>query len=137
MMKYKYFVILLIVTVSCNSGSNSERFNSQIELSKSEVLEVHDELMLDLGRLQALKKQLEKNDEDSILLERSNVIKVAIENIETADKSMWDWMHNFDGSYKHQNDSITLLYYQTKLNEIQHVKQLFDSAIYNGNTLAE
>lgn len=136
-MKYKYLVILLIVTVSCNSGSKNERLNNQIDLNKTEAIEVHDELMVDLGKLHELKKQLEKNDEDSIPLERSNAIKIAIKKIEIADKSMWDWMHNFDVSFQHQNDSITLKYYNDKLSGIKKVKELFDSAIWSGNKLID
>ena len=126
-----YVILLLVLTVACNKTSNSNEFASQIKKSKSDAITIHDELMTEMGNLNSLKKKLEIIAQDS-LSEEINDVKISITAIEKADKSMWDWMHNFDVTYAHDDDSITLEYYRSQLDDIKKVRQLFNEAFSQG-----
>ena len=134
-MKSLSIALLLIITVSCNNISTNETVLEQIELYKSDAIVVHDELMIQLGQLKLLKNKLQKMDNDSIFLDQHENIEFAIGTIDEADKSMWDWMHNFDVTYANEEDSVVLMYYESKLRSIEQVKLLFDSAISKGNKM--
>ena len=134
-MKSLSIALLLIITVSCNNISTNETVLEQIELYKSDAIVVHDELMIQLGQLKLLKNKLQKMDSDSIFLDQRENIEFAIGTIDEADKSMWDWMHNFDVTYANEEDSVVLMYYESKLRSIEQVKLLFDSAISKANKM--
>lgn len=130
-MKKKYFILVLVLTVACNNNSSSDEIASHVNSSKSDAIELHDEIMADMGKLNSLKKSLQSYKKNTSN-ENNKDLSLAIESIEKADKSMWDWMHNFNATFIHEDDSITLLYYQSKLDEIKKVKKLFSIAFSEG-----
>lgn len=133
-MKIINIIFILLLTASC-THSNNDKVLGEIELTKSNAIELHDSLMADMGKLNLIKKRLKSRLENSdSVIEK---IENAILKVDKADKAMWDWMHNFDVAYSHQDDSITLHYYRAKLSDIKEVKEKFDSAFYKSNKLLE
>ncbi len=135
-MKRILTISILFLTVSCSNISSNEQILKEIDFNKSEAIELHDELMAKMGELKSLKKQLNILVADSIE-NKNGEIELSVVKIEQADKSMWDWMHDFDIAYTNDNDSITLNYFEAKLESIRKVENLFDSAIYQSNQLIE
>ncbi len=106
-----------------------------IETVKLQTIELHDKLMLDMGKLSEIKKSLEviaKDSSDTIQL--SNILN-AINQLSSADKAMWDWMHNFDIAYQAEQDSLILIYFDLQLKKIQEVNSLFETSIFEGEKL--
>jgi hypothetical protein len=128
-MKISIIFLLLIITVSCTSKSDINNAQKRIEANRSTTIDIHDELMENMGDLRSLKKSLLIKKLDTALQFSNDQIELAIKGIDHADYTMWDWMHNFDVTYTHEDDSVTLKYYKAKLKSIEEVKMLFDSAI--------
>jgi len=126
-------VSLLFLTNACkNNNVNSLKIESKKEL----VLELHDELMLDLPEIKRINKVIEQHLGDS---SQNNAdgerVKMALSNLNKADKAMWDWMHHFDVAYQHENDSLTLLYFDDQYYKLQLVQTGIDSAIQGGKNI--
>ena len=134
-MKKIFGVLLFVLAVSCSSTSSDEKIFQQIEIVKSDAIDIHDKLMIQMGDLKSRKKELGE------LLKVSNdstkKIELYIQSITDADQAMWDWMHNFNISYLESNDSLTLVYFEAKLKGIEEVKLLFDSAMSQSEELVE
>lgn len=109
--------------MSCVTNSNTSDYTSEIKNTKAKTIETHDLLMENMGRLRSLKKQILTKDSLNL-----NSIEL-LAKIDSADKSMWDWMHQFKVNYEAENDSLTLSYFEDKFNKINEVQLLFDSAI--------
>ena len=136
-MKTKITFLLLFLTVSCSYKSGKGAILERSEFKKTEAIKVHDELMAQMGELRSLEKKLLVVLLNNDSLDRNDSIEIAIKRVEAADKSMWDWMHDFDVAYVADTDSLTFIYFDSKLESIQHVKMLFDSAIYKSLKLVE
>ena len=128
-------VLLLVLMVSCSRAPNNESVFKQIEIVKAETMDIHDELMIQMGDLKSLKMDLTELFEVSN--DSAENIGLSIKNISNADNAMWDWMHNFNIAYQDKNDSITFIYFESKLKELKEVKSLFDSAIGQSRELME
>lgn len=127
--------ILLILTVSCNETKRNTEVEKEISLTRIHAVEVHDKLMKKMGELNSMRKKLQLIVMDSTAIGSYDEISLAINELLKADKSMWDWMHNFDVTYAHENDSLTLGYYKNKLKEINDVELLFDSSMAGASKL--
>ena len=134
-MKNFLSILLFSLTVSCSNTSSDDRVLNKIEIAKSEAVDIHDELMLQMGDLKSLKKELSQ----LLVISKGSTekVEVSIVKISDADKAMWDWMHNFNIAYQGKNDSLTLVYFESKLKGIQEVSLLFDSAINKSAELLE
>ena len=88
-----------------------------------------------MSELNSIRKKLQLIVIDSTAIGSYYEISLAINELLKADKSMWDWMHNFDVTYTHENDSLTLSYYKNKLKEINDVELLFDSSMAGASKL--
>ncbi len=132
-MKHVLIILILSLTVSCTNNTENSTLKSEIDLSRTQAVKIHDELMEKMGELNSLKKELEVMAADSGYIDRNAEIELFIHSIIVADKSMWDWMHNFNVAYADENDSVTLIYFEEKKKSIEHVKVLFDSAISSAN----
>lgn len=130
-------VLILILTVSCTYNSENRKLIEEIELIREQAVHIHDDVMERLGELNSLQKSLELILMDSLSKNSADEIANVITLLNEADKSMWDWMHNFDVAYANENDSITLEYYNRKLNEIEYIKSLFDSSMTRADKLSE
>ncbi len=126
---------LLNITIACSLNSKKNSYNIDIEKVKSQTIELHDKLMLDMGKLLKVKKTLEVMAKDSSdAAQLSNTLN-AINQLYSADKAMWDWMHNFDIAYRVEQDSVTLLYFDSQLRMIQEVDSLFETSIAEGQKI--
>lgn len=136
-MNHITIILTLILTVSCTNNSENRRLIKEIELSREQAVHIHDDVMERMGALNSLKKSLELELTNSLSMNNTDEIVDVITLLAEADKSMWDWMHNFNVAYANQNDSVTLEYYNRKLKEIGYVKSLFDTSMTRADKLSE
>ncbi len=127
--KTNILLIALLLTVSCTNTSDNIKTNENIESQKQLILNIHDDLMLDMGELKNLTKALDVIVEDSVQGAKTQIIaSVAIEHLQMADKAMWDWMHQFDIAFQGDKDSLTLNYFLHQYKLIKEVQVLFDES---------
>ena len=127
-------LFLLFVTFSCNNNSKEcKDISCEIERTKKETIDMHDVVMARMGEIRSLKSTLEKADSIATDEEHLKIVEL-INQINSADKEMWDWMHSFNASYKGETDSLTLIYFKGKLEGIRSVREAMDTAIKNGNS---
>jgi hypothetical protein len=144
-----YHLIAVFLIFSC---STSERESDsaaddltpeQQEVSDLEdrVIEVHDEVMPQLGTLVSLKEQLEaKNKElassgDAGAKDQVIINSLVIENLDQAHEGMMDWMRKFEPVDLEGDPEANVKYLQQELDKISSVKQQVNNAISGAEDL--
>ena len=97
MMKNIYLLIFgLCVIISCNTEKKRE------DALYKEVMDIHDEVMPEMGKLRALSKSLQLNADsimqDSTQLDPEELVRIdsLIKRLERANESMLQWMRDFE-----------------------------------------
>jgi len=90
MKKYALIVILAVVAVSC--GKQESKAQKEFNKAKQEVLDVHDELMKEMGTIgeliQKIKPKMDTTD-------TNHSYENALAQLKHAHAFMFSWMHNF------------------------------------------
>lgn len=128
-------LLILSLTVSCGYQSQSKLLEKELHAKKEKNINLHDELMEKMSVLNSTKKLLQALREDSTFEGNQDDFIIAINALVESDKSMWDWMHNFDIAYKNENDSISLIYFEDKYKILQKIDTAFDASISEGEKL--
>ena len=97
-MNYKLLILLLIISVftACNDDKKVE------EKAFKEVMEIHDEVMPEMGTLRGLAKSLRakidslESDSTEMILKKKGEMKKLAESLDAANESMMDWMRQFE-----------------------------------------
>ena len=97
-MNYKLLILLLIISVftACNDDKKVE------EQAFKEVMEIHDEVMPEMGTLRGLAKSLRtkidslESDSTEMILKKKDEMKKLAESLDEANESMMDWMRQFE-----------------------------------------
>ena len=132
-MKNTLLFFLLLVTFSCNQSESNGEMSNQISTVKKETIEMHDVVMADMGKLRSLRDSLLSLSVRNDSIESVQLRKI-IFNLDSVDKAMWDWMHNYNVNFKSETDSATLVYFHRKYLDIQQIKQLFENSISSGQS---
>ena len=134
-----FFFVLLFILGSCGSGSRQTQ-EEQLQGEKWDaVMANHDIVMPMMGDTRKVGKQLkafrDKQSEGATdLLTKANQL---IADLEKADESMMDWMHDFkklgelQGTMSHEE---ILQYLDKEDQRMKKVKELFDTSIEQGQT---
>lgn len=125
--------ICAILLVAC--GPNKEK--QQEELSK-EVIAVHDEVMPKMGELSKLRRELKDSinawtsdsiADHSIQIQESTVL---VTDLDSADKSMMNWMHEYTGGqglYDHEEVMKYLNEEKVKITAVkEHMNKSMEAA---------
>lgn len=81
-------------------GTSTDKFDAtQLEAQQTawdKVMVLHDEVMPKMGTMNQLTKSLKTQWESNEKLDvaTKDDISIAIQELESADEGMWDWMHN-------------------------------------------
>ncbi|MEQ8550964.1 MAG: hypothetical protein RIC03_23815 [Cyclobacteriaceae bacterium] len=118
-MKFLYSLIICLSVIACSS--TSEKKKDDLPALKDEVMKVHDEVMPKMGALMKAKKQLLKKAEtETDSLKTMKYLEVSGQ-IELANESMMDWMHNYDPNF--DGDEVAMKnYLNEKKKSIDKVK---------------
>ena len=145
MKKIILFLILILLFVNCNSNktANTDKNTTETEQTtmpewkklKEETMAIHDSSMKYMGELKMLKKQLQEKIKSASGEEKQELQKT-LEQVEKADKDMWDWMHNYKQP-KEENitpDSLQKFFEEEK-KKISIVDKQISEAIKNAKQL--
>lgn len=119
-------VFFLVVTISaCNSSEK------EVEKLKSEVMKVHDEVMPKMDDIMRLSSELKEMEAslDSTQVDKMKMIERKKAALKSADSSMMDWMHSYDGEMLEMTDEEKMDYLNDEMVKIKAVKQRMLSAI--------
>ena len=121
-------ICLFLVQNACKEASINE-----IEVLKTEVMDIHDSIMPYMTKIYKDKEYLEQFKNDSIntdtLLLRG--IDKTIRYLKLAEDGMWEWMSNYDKiaeNIESQSDSTKMTIYQKEKLSIIQVR---DDMIYS------
>lgn len=129
-MKYNVIFVTMLFLFGCSTAENRDA----VQKKHSEVMEIHDIAMEKMGEMAKLKKELKSNlNSDSTNAEK---LQIAIENLEIADKVMWDWMHNYHQEIVDtSNVEAALKYLEKQYGDVKVVEEKINTSLKNGKDL--
>jgi len=123
--------MLLLTHASCSSNTNREK-----ELLYKEVMEIHDAVMPKLSDINRIKRNLKDQMESNPSIDdklKSNV-GVIINELNTADDSMMNWMNAFKVPNDLADEQVILYLKEEKL-KISRVSEQMESSLANGSKM--
>lgn len=135
----KYILILASLIFALSFSCKGEKKDSPESNQMGEVIAIHDEVMPKMGKIGSLVAQLRKKiDSDQGGIEE----KKAMEDLQDANKSMMDWMQDFNKRFNHEeitNDKTLTEKKKQWLNEeeekVKIVKEKINTSIANAEAL--
>jgi len=149
MKKYSFIPALLLVLAACQNSNTSKESENQENNSPEareqalyrQVINIHDEVMPKLQAISNLKGEVEEkidefeaNDKEDTLL---NTLREQLINLDVADQSMMDWMHDFKTTYDGWTHEETMEYLQKEKERILQTGELVDESIASARSLLE
>jgi hypothetical protein len=132
--RFSIYVLVATLFFSCETDKKS------VEELQADVIEVHDEVMPKMDDIMKLKAQLKLIKADTAeVLPSDELILVnnLIDNLEKADKSMMNWMRNYDSLMEGMSEEEKLTYLMKEEAAIKLVKQKMLSAISEAKIFLE
>jgi hypothetical protein len=134
MKKLQFIPLLLIMLIAgCSGKKRSENAPKSWDDLKSEVMAVHDEIMPKMGKLMALKKQidekigkLEAEDPDAEQLQQLRNISTSLEN--SHDKMM-QWMREYNPNFEGMVEQEIMEYLDMQKQKIKDVGEMTSQSI--------
>ena len=134
----KHFIYLLLFLTACESSNidNEKKVERpEVESKKAEVMAIHDFAMEKMGEMVKLKAALKEKKIDST---QTKVINQAIQDLEDADKLMWDWMHGYKAQIVDTSSTeIALEYLVDQKIKVDIVNIKIKESLKNGYELLE
>ena len=136
------YIFVLFVLISCSNNNNLHLSNVQL---LDDIMEVHDDLMLEMKNIKNIKTNLLEIDG----IEEDNE---AVKNLDIARMSMMNFMKDFSNEFSfdkypmdkktHDNlEGIDLLQVNNKLNEfkksIDDVSEKFETSMSSGQKILD
>ena len=133
---FLYLTFIGLLTFQFSACTNSD--NSETQQLHDEMMKIHDDVMPKMSNINKLSKTIEKIlgelEEGTPQYEKS---KLAMYDLNRADKAMWDWMNEYaDNSQKISEENLAEFYKKEKV-KIQEVSDLMLSSIANGEQLVK
>jgi len=124
-------------TEEASGKFNTEQLAAQQE-AWDKVMVIHDEVMPKMGAMHSLTKALKENWETNDQLDAAakDSFSIAIQEMESADEGMWDWMHKLK-QLKPLRESESHEAILTYLGEQEQSMILVREAMVNSMTRAE
>lgn len=119
---FVFTALLALLLASCSNVN-------EVEKLKAEVMEVHDEVMPEMGNLMNLKKRLkDKIAYSDSIGESTEELDQVVHNLEGADEAMMEWMRNYKDPSSEMTKDQALKYLNEKMKSIKEVKQKINSS---------
>jgi hypothetical protein len=132
-MKYSLIILFSILIIACQPPKKNQ------ESLHTEVMAVHDSLMMDMGKLSDRKTKLTAiiSNLDSIKTAQSSLdtsnLKTTIFDaklsLTKADDAMMDWMNGFNPDYTNKSEQEVEVYLKNQKTKIEEVKTLFKNSL--------
>ncbi|WP_121667675.1 hypothetical protein [Mesonia aquimarina] len=119
----KYLIIALVFTsvtlLSCNNSEKSSE--KKYESAMTHVLEVHDEVMPEMTKLNNLISKLQEKIDTSDTKEKAKLYQNAMNDLKGAHAFMMEWMRDFAEKFPNalKEPNYTEKEYEEKLNTLE------------------
>lgn len=131
------FLTFLILSTLLFIGCKEKNENTLLlENMHNEVMQVHDDVMPQMSTTRKLKKELRKSLKEIKDGQKQKEITMTITALEAADESMMVWMEKFKKPDYTQVE-IAKAYYNSEMDRINHVKDLFESSMASANGILQ
>lgn len=102
---------------------------------ENEVLSIHDSTMVDMDKIEPLKKQLDQYKNDTMLaVQQRKELEIAKLQLTNARKDMMDWMHNYNTDFK-GTDEEKISYLEAEKAKINEVHSKMKESIEKAQSL--
>lgn len=137
---YKFVSILLItvsfILFSCKSEVNKANA-TPTQLKHIEIMEIHDEVMLETNKISKLVRQL-NSSKRKIPQNNTSLLKMFdsyISDLEAAEESMMVWMKEYKKPDFNDESVTTVSYLQQERKRIEDIQKKTTKSMVNGNGL--
>jgi hypothetical protein len=89
----------------------------------NQVMDIHDEVMPKTEEIYNISKRWKAALQDANSPEEKELIQRKIDRLDSVNKMMMDWMHEFKPLPDTTNEETARLYYETHLEKIKRVKE--------------
>jgi len=133
-MKKIVTIIFILTVISCSDNKKDKE-----EALLNEVLDIHDEVMPEMGTIRKNKKALQDianqiAEEDSVAAQKLNALA---SKCAKANESMMSWMRSFQPIEKELPHDSIMNYYLLNKESITAVKENMQSALKESNSMLE
>lgn len=124
--------------VSCSTGTQKEAASGTLQENTNQVLyneaiDIHDEVMPEMGTLMSLKRTLQDTLKSTALTtEQKQDVESRIKLLDSAHNSMMVWMRGFEPPKDTTEDQEYRQYIEQKLEDAKKMKALILEAIEKG-----
>lgn len=124
----KTLLILALLPLLANSCQGQQ--SAENERIREEIIHVHDEAMEKIGYLYELETRLQAIENQTDTLDKKQkVIELTIANLQQANRTMFDWMHQYQTLAVSKEISSDTRYRIEQLGKIEEVQRLTIKAI--------
>lgn len=133
-MRTKLFIILsgVYLLIGCNTEANKKQKEQKLA---EEVIAIHDEVMPKMDQIFKLRKELKDlnnqfiADAEAMQGFDTGKSKLLILHLDSSDKIMMNWMHNYNGGQGLYSHEEVMSYLEDEKKKITHVKEFTDKSI--------
>ncbi len=124
------FILASIMLIGCSHSDNPER-----QKAFDEVMEIHDEVMPEISTINKLTRQIKSVLEKGENLEKADLMKTILTDLEAAEEGMMDWMHDLDVPGKDIPDAQAIQYLNSEKIKISKVSVDMKESIAAGKNI--
>ncbi len=131
--------LLVVVVVGCTHAAKHDERDHEMSTSGDnpnqalydQVMDIHDEIMPRSEDIYKLKKELQEKLASSPELpgEEKQELELVIAQLDSADQSMMDWMHEFSPLPDSADQEKARAYLESEMERIKKVKELMNESI--------
>jgi hypothetical protein len=131
--------ISCIVLISCAKTSKQEDHQHDTgdaeenpnQALYDQVMDIHDEVMPRAEDIYQLKKELQEKiaSTPDLIAEKKKELEMTIDQLDSADQSMMDWMHHFHPLPDSADQEKARAYLESEMEKIKKVRELTNESI--------
>jgi hypothetical protein len=135
----KYLFIGLILFAGCGKSGQHEHHDSEEESPINnpnqalydQVMDIHDDVMPKSDEIYQLKKEIKDKIAGTNNLEpnKKKQLEQIVAELDSADRSMMDWMHKFKPLPDSANQELAREYLENEMDRIKSVRDLINSSL--------
>jgi hypothetical protein len=137
------FIISIVILYSCTPSSKHEEHNHEAANTDNpnqalydQVMDIHDEVMPRSEDIYQLKKELQEkvSAAPDLIGEKKLLLESIIVQLDSADNSMMDWMHNFHPLPDSADQEKARAYLESEMERIKKVRDFTNETIEKAKT---
>src|ERR1041385_2573725 len=133
----KILFLALLIAFSCNKSGKHEHAEENAPSGNpnqalyEEVMDVHDEVMPKTDEIYRLKKELQDKiaKTPDMVADKKKELDQIIHELDSADRSMMDWMHKFNPLPDSVDQEKAREYLENEMEKIKKVRDLINGSI--------